>query len=119
MVVIISESKIFEYLIIVVILLSTIVMLCEDQSDPDAKGELNRKLELIGEISVYIFAIECLLRIISMGMFMHENSYLRDAWNWIDFVGVITGIIELCKIQGGSLRALRALRVLRPLRSIK
>lgn len=50
---------------------------------------------------------------------MHENSYFRDSWNWIDFAVVITGVLELCSIPGVNLRSLRALRVLRPLRSIK
>ena len=50
---------------------------------------------------------------------MHENAYLRDSWNWIDILVVITGLLELLNLNGANLKSLRALRVLRPLRSIK
>jgi hypothetical protein len=49
---------------------------------------------------------------------MHYNSYLRDAWNWIDFSVVIVSVIELTASSSVDLKALRTLRVLRPLRSI-
>lgn len=55
-----------------------------------------------------------------MGFFRHSQSYLRDAWNWLDFIVVLTGIIELAAGDSGgaNLRALRVLRVLRPLKSV-
>jgi hypothetical protein len=49
---------------------------------------------------------------------MHKNAYLRDAWNWIDFLVVVTGLIEILKLPLLSLNSLRTLRVIRPLRSI-
>ena len=52
-------------------------------------------------------------------MIIHKQAYLRDAWNWLDFVVVITGIMEMSQISWFKVRALRTLRVLRPLRSIK
>ena len=75
---------------------------------------------MIGKIFSYIFTAECLFKVISMGFFVHSNAYLRDAWNWLDFIVVITGIIELVVGDKGasSVRALRVLRVLRPLKSI-
>jgi len=54
-----------------------------------------------------------------MGFFVHENSYLRDGWNWIDFIAVIFGILELTPIPSLSLRPLRAFRILRPLKTVK
>lgn len=48
---------------------------------------------------------------------MHKNSYLRDYWNWLDFIVVCIGIFE--NIPGiPKLKALRTMRVLRPLRSV-
>ena len=29
-----------------------------------------------------------------MGFCMHKNSYLRDYWNWLDFIVVCIGIFE-------------------------
>ena len=54
----------------------------------------------------------------AMGFVLHENSYIRDYWNWIDFLVVVVGILEFTLKNAFKLRYLRALRVLRPLRSI-
>ena len=54
-----------------------------------------------------------------MGFIFHKNSYLRDAWNWLDFFIVIISVIGwLPFFDPGALKALRTFRVLRPLRSI-
>lgn len=67
---------------------------------------------------IVVFTIECTLKIVATGFVLHPNAYLRDPWNWIDFLVVVTGIIELTPTSGISLSALRTLRVLRPLKSI-
>lgn len=54
-----------------------------------------------------------------MGFVVHKNSYLRDYWNWLDFLVVCIGFIELFPIiPAANLKSLRTLRVLRPLKSI-
>lgn len=73
-----------------------------------------------------IFAFEAVIKILAMGFIIHKKSYLRDGWNWIDFLVVCTGLIELAQKskqadkneEGTNWKALRTLRVLRPLRSI-
>ena len=60
-----------------------------------------------------------LFKILAQGLILHKNAYLRDAWNWLDTVVVITGIMEMMQLSFFKVRALRTLRVLRPLRSIK
>ena len=68
----------------------------------------------------YIFTLELVLKVIAFGFIMHPKSYMRDTWNWLDFVVVVTGLIELSMGSKGaeSVRSLRVLRVLRPLKSI-
>jgi len=34
------------------------------------------------------------MKIIAMGFIIHKNSYLRDTWNWLDFIVVVVGIVE-------------------------
>lgn len=51
-----------------------------------------------------------------MGFVTEENTYLRDGWNILDFLVVITSILSL--IGSVNLSAVRTVRVLRPLRSI-
>ena len=68
----------------------------------------------------YIFILEFLLKVIAMGFFIHKKSYLRDPWNSLDFLVVLSAIVEIFAGQHGSksVRALRVLRILRPLKSI-
>ena len=100
-----------------VIILNSIVLLITDYGDRENKTDYNMELEQIGKVFNYIFILEFVLKVIAMGFIMHPKSYIRDPWNWIDFIVVITGLIELfVGTQGAqSVRSLRVLRVLRPL----
>lgn len=66
-----------------------------------------------------LYTIEMMLKIIGLGFIFNRGAYLRDAWNILDFIIVVTAYIPLI-LQGGSLNlsGLRAFRVLRPLKSI-
>lgn len=46
---------------------------------------------MIGIIFTIIFALEALLKIIGMGFILHKSSYLREGFNFIDFIIVIAG----------------------------
>jgi hypothetical protein len=72
----------------------------------------------------YFFIFEASLKIISQGLYKHKNAYLKDGWNIVDFIVVLTSILELIVTSFESddlpsFKMLRALRVLRPLRSVK
>lgn len=76
-------------------------------------------MEKLGLIFSIVFTIEAFIKIVSMGFVVHKNSYLRDYWNWLDFLVVCIGFIELFPIiPAANLKSLRTLRVLRPLKSI-
>lgn len=38
-----------------------------------------------------IYTAEMILKIISRGFILHSFSYLRDPWNWLDFIVVLLG----------------------------
>ena len=38
-----------------------------------------------------IYTLEMTLKIISRGFILHKYAYLRDPWNWLDFVVVFLG----------------------------
>ena len=40
------------------------------------------------------FLVECVLKVLAMGLIMGEGAYLRDGWNWLDFIVVVTGWLE-------------------------
>lgn len=76
-------------------------------------------IEKSGIVFTIVFSIEALFKIIAMGFILHKNSYLKDAWNWLDFTVVCIGVIEVTGIlPAQDIKALRVLRILRPLKSV-
>jgi len=63
-----------------------------------------------------MFTIECVIKVIGMGFFINKHSYLRDGFNVLDFIIVISGLIGLTLTQ--KVTYLRAFRFLRPLKTI-
>lgn len=64
--------------------------------------------------------MEMVFKILGLGFILNRGSYMRDPWNLLDFVIVVTGYIPLFFSSGGgvNLSALRSLRVLRPLKTV-
>ena len=48
---------------------------------------------------------------------MGQNAYLSEAWNWLDFIVVVTSLLENLPGMDG-VRGLRTFRLFRPLRSL-
>ncbi|KAK7045921.1 hypothetical protein SK128_022394, partial [Halocaridina rubra] len=69
---------------------------------------------------LFIFCVEASLKILALGFCLHPHSYLRNIWNIMDFVVVVTGFITLFAQDDieVDLRTLRAIRVLRPLKLV-
>lgn len=53
----------------------------------------------------------------SHGLFLNRGAYLHDAWNWLDFVVVVTGVLDITGVVA-SASFLKLFRILRPLRAI-
>uniref|UniRef100_A0A4W5QEB5 Voltage-dependent L-type calcium channel subunit alpha n=1 Tax=Hucho hucho TaxID=62062 RepID=A0A4W5QEB5_9TELE len=108
----------------------------EDDSNStnhDLVSSLFNSTETVEYAFLIIFTIETFLKIIAYGLVMHQNSYVRNGWNMLDFVIVIVGLFSVvlevitkegdAGAQGGKpggfdVKALRAFRVLRPLRLV-
>ena len=88
--------------------------------EPDYESEWTPIQEKIDLGFSIIFITEATVKIIAMGFVFHKKSYLREAWNVLDFFIVVVSIIGFLPIEGGadSLKALRTFRILRPLRSV-
>lgn len=76
-----------------------------------------RLIRLNAARSKVLFTVEMLLKIVSKGFILHRYAYLRDVWNWIDFLVVILGWLGMIPNMG-NFTALRTIRVLRPLRTM-
>ncbi len=42
-----------------------------------------------------IYTYESTIKVLSRGFFMDDFSYLRDAWNWLDFVVILMSYVTL------------------------
>ena len=42
----------------------------------------------------YIFLFECVSKILAQGWFLGKNSYLDDSWNWLDFIVVVSSLLQ-------------------------
>ncbi|MFH4976850.1 hypothetical protein AB6A40_003559 [Gnathostoma spinigerum] len=82
----------------------------------------NTVLEQIEYLFIIVFTIECVLKVIALGFLFHAGAYLRNAWNILDFIivliGLVSSVLSKMNIQGFDVKALRAFRVLRPLRLV-
>lgn len=67
-----------------------------------------------------IFALEMIIKQISMGFVVSKGSYLRDSWCQVDMFIVILSIMDLSltNFDLPVIKVLRLLRTLRPLRII-
>jgi len=81
----------FEYTVLLTILANCVVLAIEDPQPNRDKTELARKLESTEAYFLGIFTVEASLKIIALGLFLHRGSYLRNMWNIMDFVVVVTG----------------------------
>ncbi|XP_055302529.1 sodium channel protein para isoform X17 [Sitodiplosis mosellana] len=64
-----------------------------------------------------IYTFESAVKVMARGFILSPFTYLRDAWNWLDFV-VITLAYVTMGIDLGNLAALRTFRVLRALKTV-
>merc|ERR1712071_136466 len=63
--------------------------------------------------------VEASLKILALGFILHKGSYLRNGWNIMDFIVVVTGMLPYTGFElKVNLRLLRSFRVLRPLKLI-
>ena len=70
-------------------------------------------------VFLIIFAIEMVIKMIAQGLMLHPHSYLRQGWNWLDFLVVIIGFIEMFSSGLPGISTLRLIKTLRPLRSLQ
>ncbi|KAI4547667.1 hypothetical protein MJG53_005602 [Ovis ammon polii x Ovis aries] len=84
---------------------------------PDQKRWGGNILDDTEPYFIGIFCFEAGIKIVALGFALHKGSYLRNGWNVMDFVVVLTGILATAGTDF-DLRTLRAVRVLRPLKLV-
>ena len=74
-----------------IIALNSILLSLYDYRDRDGVTQYNYIINWIGNGFTILFIIEATLKIFAMGFVLHKHAYLRDGWNFIDFIIVTTG----------------------------
>ena len=85
----------------------------------DRPSQKPRRQTVEGSENVFLalFVMEMCLKIIALGFWWEQHTYLTDNWNRLDFVVVILGIVAAFDL--GNFSAIRTVRVLRPLRTLQ
>uniref|UniRef100_H2T0F2 Calcium voltage-gated channel subunit alpha1 I n=1 Tax=Takifugu rubripes TaxID=31033 RepID=H2T0F2_TAKRU len=119
----IIAHKLFDYVVLVFIFSNCITVALERPKI--LQGSLERVfLTVSNYIFTAIFVGEMTLKVVSMGLYMGEQAYLRSSWNVLDGFLVFVSLVDIVvSMAGGAkilgvLRVLRLLRTLRPLRVI-
>ncbi|KAE8610451.1 hypothetical protein XENTR_v10012129 [Xenopus tropicalis] len=111
----------FEYMILATIIANCIVLALEQHLPGDDKTPMSRRLEKTEPYFIGIFCFEAGIKIVALGLVFHKGSYLRNGWNVMDFIVVLSGILATAGTHFNThvdLRTLRAVRVLRPLKLV-
>lgn len=112
----------FERFILLCITLNSLFLASKEYDsnyDVAYKSWWNQILDYLDIFFSVIFLIECVLKVIAMGFIRHKSAYLRDTWNWIDFIIVVVSVVGFTPISDeSSLKVFRTMRILRPLRSM-
>lgn len=108
----IVEHNLFESFILIIIVLNSVKMALDD---PLTSDDSNPTIE---NTFIVLYTLEMSLKICAYGFVFNEKAYLRDLWNMLDFVIVVTSLLPFIVKLGFSVNSLRAIRVLRPLKTI-
>ncbi|MCG5215564.1 ion transporter [Streptosporangium sp. KLBMP 9127] len=101
------ESRRFERVFVVIILINAITIGCETSSF--IMENVGGVLHVVDRIVVTVFVLELAAR-----LHAYRGAFFRDPWNWFDTVVVAVALVP----ASGPASVLRVLRILRALRLI-
>uniref|UniRef100_A0A674F3L9 Voltage-dependent calcium channel type A subunit alpha-1 n=1 Tax=Salmo trutta TaxID=8032 RepID=A0A674F3L9_SALTR len=118
----------FEMTILLVIVASSIALAAEDPVCTNS--DRNRVLRYFDYVFTGVFTFEMIIKMIDLGLLLHDGSYFRDLWNILDFIVVVGALFAFYLANAPNIpnnkgrdiktiKSLRVLRVLRPLKTIK
>ncbi|XP_034035033.1 uncharacterized protein LOC117518078 [Thalassophryne amazonica] len=87
----ITEWPPFEYMILATIIANCIVLALEQHLPGEDKTPMSKRLEKTEPYFIGMFCFEAGIKIIALGFVFHKGSYLRNGWNVMDFIVVLSG----------------------------
>uniref|UniRef100_A0A6Q2Y843 EF-hand domain-containing protein n=1 Tax=Esox lucius TaxID=8010 RepID=A0A6Q2Y843_ESOLU len=110
-----------KYMILATIIANCIVLALEQHLPGEDKTPMSKRLEKTEPYFIGMFCLEAGIKVVALGFVFHKGSYLRNGWNVMDFIVVLSGILATAGAHMNipvDLRTLRAVRVLRPLKLV-
>ncbi|XP_030387841.1 sodium channel protein 60E [Scaptodrosophila lebanonensis] len=101
----IATNQFFDYCVMATILFNCIFL------------AMTETVEEAEYIFLAIYSIEMIIKIIAKGFLLNKYTYLRNPWNWLDFVVITSGYATI-GMEVGNLAGLRTFRVLRALKTV-
>ncbi|XP_076054052.1 sodium channel protein 1 brain-like isoform X2 [Oratosquilla oratoria] len=107
-----STNQYFDYIVMTTILLNCVFL------------AMTKPVDEAEYMFLAIYSMEMMIKTVAKGFILNKYTYLRNPWNWLDFVVIASGYftigIELGNfdLQLGNLAGLRTFRVLRALKTV-
>ena len=112
----VADSWYFELFIIIVIIINSLLLGVYDYENPGKGSIRNQIVENSEPVFIVIFTCEWIIKIIAQGFILDKFTYLRDAWNVLDFFVVLTSLLSVIPSMT-NVSVIRTFRLFRPLRS--
>eukprot|EP01062_Namystynia_karyoxenos_P079240 TRINITY_DN8319_c1_g3_i1.p1 TRINITY_DN8319_c1_g3~~TRINITY_DN8319_c1_g3_i1.p1 ORF type:complete len:2368 (+),score=863.33 TRINITY_DN8319_c1_g3_i1:64-7104(+) len=115
----------FERFWLLIIILNCVTLAMEDPTDQDCETSVCQFTKKTDYVFTGLFTVECAVKIVGLGFcYPARGAYIRDEWNILDFLIVVTGDAALAMdlwfdFTGPGLTGLRAFRLLRPLKAVQ
>jgi len=110
----ISTNNLFILFINVTVFISSIFLALETSDDPNILKISN----IFSYVFLGIYLLEFIFKSIAYGFVNGDETYLRDSWNVLDFLVIISGLISLFPAIENNLYFLRVLKIVRPLKAL-
>lgn len=116
----ISESSVWNAIFSVVVMVSCILIALDDPFEADyypyqvLYGQPSQKTATLNQLNFVItlaFVGEFVVNVMAQGLVLGSRTYLMDYWNQIDFLVVVSGVVEIASTGGPNLKALRSIKV--------
>ena len=105
----------FEYISMLLIITNTVFLMADDPTTISATSLADQTDTLF----TILYTIEVLLKILAHGFIIGKKPFIKDAWNILDLLIIISSWITFFLTNINiNLTALRSLRVIRPLKTI-
>ncbi|CAM1295090.1 para (predicted) [Pycnogonum litorale] len=115
---------VFSFFVICTIMVNCVLMTLSGSAKQkfERAAESGKKVDEDEDQSELIFTsiytFESCIKILARGFILAPFTYLRDLWNWLDFLVILLAYVTMLGEELGNLSALRTFRVLRALKTV-